>query len=196
MRFTDGNFSDDPLTTIGIDTKKKFIKCDGKKIELDIWDTAGQERFRAITKNCFKGADGIILMFDLSKRKTFTNIKTWMNNIKDLVDFTKSSLIVVGNKCDVEESLIEVDEEMKKRLIQEHNITLVIASAKKNTNVTETFTALIEKMMKLGIGKKIKASQQLDDEDDEENDEKNRGGKKLKDSSEKKKKKCCGGSSK
>lgn len=194
LRFTESKFDEDSLTTIGIDTKKKFLKRNGKKIQLDIWDTAGQERFRSITKNCYKGADGIILMFDLSKKKTYQNIKEWIVSIKNAIDINTIGFVVVANKCDLEESLVEVDEEMKQKLIDDHKITLVTASAKSDINVTESFTALIDNMLKLNVGKKLKGKKKIDDDDDED-EEDNGKGKKLKSGKNAQKtgkKKCCG----
>lgn len=190
LRFTEGNFAEDSLTTIGIDTKKKFLKRNGKKIQLDIWDTAGQERFRSITKNCYKGADGILLMFDISKKKTYMNIKEWIVSIKNAIDINSVGFLVVGNKCDVAESMQEVDEEMKQKLINDHHVTLISASAKDDINVTESFTTLIDNMMKLSVGKKLKGKKKIDDDDDDEED--NGKGGKLKGVKENKgKKKCC-----
>ena len=69
LRFCDGTFDADSISTIGIDRKCKYLKRDNKLIELYIWDTAGQERFRSIAKNSFKGADGILLIYDITKKK-------------------------------------------------------------------------------------------------------------------------------
>ena len=98
LRFCEDKFDEDSLTTIGLDQKNKFVKFQDKKIELRIWDTAGEERFRSIAKNLFKGADGIVLMYDLSNYDSFKDIKGWINNIKESVDISKIALIVVGNK--------------------------------------------------------------------------------------------------
>lgn len=190
LRFTEGNFAEDSLTTIGLDTKKKFLKRNGKKIQLDIWDTAGQERFRSIAKNCYKGADGILLMYDISKKKTYINIKEWIVSIKNAIDINSIGFVVVENKCDVPENEKEVDEEMKQKLINDHHITLLSASAKDDINVTESFTALIDSMMKLNVGKKLKGKKKIDDDDDDEED--NNKNTKLKGVKEQKgKKKCC-----
>ena len=75
IRFCDGKFAEGGLATIGIDFRNKYLMHNNKKIELELWDTAGQERFRCITKNYFKGTDGIILIYDLTNRTTFTNVK-------------------------------------------------------------------------------------------------------------------------
>jgi small GTP-binding protein len=116
LRFCEDKFDEDSLTTIGLDQKNKYVKRGDKKIELHIWDTAGQERFRAIAKNLYKGADGILLMYDMSNLNSFNHIKEWINSIKESVDISKIALIIVGNKCDLTTQEITVDEEKKKIL--------------------------------------------------------------------------------
>ena len=154
LRFCENKFEEDSLTTIGLDQKNKFVKRGDKKLELHIWDTAGQERFRSIAKNCYKGADGIILMYDISKYDTFKHIKTWISNIKESIDLSKIAFIVVGNKCDLPESEKEVDQESKKNFEVNNNMKIIETSAKDNINVSESFINLIDKMLELGLGRK------------------------------------------
>lgn len=66
LRFSDDQFSDSYLTTIGVDFRFKTLTIDGKKVKLQIWDTAGQERFRTITNAYYKGADGIVMVYDIT----------------------------------------------------------------------------------------------------------------------------------
>ena len=153
LRYCDGTFDADSISTIGIDRKCKYLKRDDKYIELNIWDTAGQERFKSIAKNSFKGADGILLIYDLTNKKTYFSVKKWMDDIKESTDINKIGFIVVANKCDVEKEEIQVDEDMEKKLIETHNIKVMKTSAKNNINVDETFTSLVEMMLNLGIGK-------------------------------------------
>ena len=131
----------------------KYVKRGDKKIKLSIWDTAGQERFRGIAKNYFRGADGIILMFDITKLNSFKSIDNYINNIKDNIDISKVGIIIVGNKCDLSNERV-VNEEMKKDFEAYHNMKIYEASAKDNINVNECFISLIDKMIELGLGKK------------------------------------------
>ena len=185
LRFCDDKFEDDSLTTIGLDQKNKFVKRGDKRIELHIWDTAGQERFRAIAKNLYKGADGIILMYDISNNNSFQNIKRWITSIKEAVDITKIALIIVGNKCDLPDGERVVDEDSRLNLEKQCNIKVIEASAKENINVNESFIALIDKMLVLGLGKK-----KTNDFDDE-------GGQRLNNADgDKRNNNCCGGNRK
>ena len=169
LRYCDGTFDADSISTIGIDRKCKYLKRDDKYIELNIWDTAGQERFKSIAKNSFKGADGILLIYDLTNKKTYSSVKNWMADIKDSIDINKIGFIVVANKCYVEKEEIEVDEEMEKKLIETNNIKVMKTSAKNNINVDETFTSLVEMMLNLGIGKKWSSDEDDDDENKDQN---------------------------
>ena len=162
LRFCDDKFDEDSLTTIGIDQKNKYVKVDDKKIELHIWDTAGQERFKSLAKNLFKGADGIILMYDMSNLDSFKAIKKWINDIKESIDITKVGIIIVGNKCDLPEDEIKVDKETKDYFEKEQKMKIIEASAKNSKNVNDSFLIIIKKMIELGLGKK----KSDDDEED------------------------------
>ena len=186
IQFCDGKFGEDSLTTIGLDRKAKFISHKDKKIQLEIWDTAGQERFRSIAKSSYKGADGILLMYDVSKKDTFKHIKTWIKdiqtNIGDAMD--KIAIIVIGNKSDLPQSEKEVDKKDIEDFENNMKLKIIEASAKENKNVNECMIALVDRMIELGLGKVKK-------EDDEE--ENNR---KLSIKQTGKKNNCCGGGDK
>ena len=188
VRFCEDKFDADSLTTIGLDQKNKYVKRGEKKLELHIWDTAGQERFRAIAKNLFKGADGILLMYDISNLTSFKHIKEWINSIKESVDISKIAIVIVGNKCDLSPEEITVDLESKKKFEETQKLKIIEASAKDNINVNDSFTALIDKMLEFGLGKK-----KTNDIDDDGN-----AGQKLKNINinDKKKRNCCGGGKK
>ena len=180
LRFCEDKFDDGSITTIGLDQKTKYVKRGGKKIELHIWDTAGQERFRSIAKNLFKSAHGILLMYDVTNLNSFNDIKNWINNIQESVDISKIAFIVVGNKIDLPDDEKKVNEGSRKSFEDSHKMKIIEASAKTNKNVNESFIALIDRMVELGLGKK-KSSE--DDED---------GNKKLSNSKRAMiKEKCC-----
>uniref|UniRef100_A0A3P9HPC8 small monomeric GTPase n=1 Tax=Oryzias latipes TaxID=8090 RepID=A0A3P9HPC8_ORYLA len=83
FRFADDAFNSTFISTIGIDFKIRTIDLNGKKIKLQIWDTAGQERFRTITTAYYRGAMGIMLVYDITNEKSFENIKNWIRNIEE-----------------------------------------------------------------------------------------------------------------
>ncbi len=142
LRFSDDSFTTSFITTIGIDFKIKTIELDGKRIKLQIWDTAGQERFRTITTAYYRGAMGILLVYDVTDEQSFQNIRNWIRNIEqhaaDNVD-----KILIGNKCDMESDKV-VEKARAQRLADEYRIKLFEASAKSNINVTEAFVSIAQ----------------------------------------------------
>lgn len=148
LRYCDADFQES-ISTQGIDSRIKDLKRNGQKIKLSIYDTAGQERFRSLVQNLYKAADGILLIYDVSKVESFNLINKWINGIKENVDIEKIGFIVVGNKIDLPESIKEVNEKMKKDLEKQLGYKIIEASAKEDINVTESFELLVDKMIKL-----------------------------------------------
>ncbi len=117
-KLTTGKYSDKNISTIGID-RKSFplqikIKENGQEIEkkfiIQLWDTAGQERFRAVTKGYYKDSQGLLLMYDITKKQTFENLDKWITNVKDSLGDdnnekgNKYIVILIGNKLDLAEN--------------------------------------------------------------------------------------------
>jgi small GTP-binding protein len=148
LKYTDKTFIEEHMTTIGLDYRLKTLKLkDGKEIKLQIWDTAGQERFRTITKSYYKGSEGILLIYDVTKRESFENVKTWVSQIREEV--SKSSVIyVVGNKIDLEDTR-KVTTEEGVNLAKELELPFKEASAKNGINIDETFYDLAEMIDKI-----------------------------------------------
>ena len=141
-RYTEDTFQDAYLSTIGFDYKFKIVTLkSGKEVKVQIWDTAGQERFRTIAKSYYRGAHGIILVFDVTNQKTFDNIKMWVNQIKEEAS-SKVCVILIANKIDSEERV--VSKEDAAALAKNYELKLYESSAKENINVTEAFQDLIE----------------------------------------------------
>uniref|UniRef100_A0A7S0LEA0 Uncharacterized protein n=1 Tax=Coccolithus braarudii TaxID=221442 RepID=A0A7S0LEA0_9EUKA len=99
-RFADDSFSQGFIATIGIDFKIRTITLDDKKIKLQIWDTAGQERFRTISSTYYRGAHGIIVVYDITNQESFTNVKRWLTEIDKYARENVNKLLV-GNKVDL-----------------------------------------------------------------------------------------------
>merc|ERR1719277_56930 len=77
-RFIDDEFEDKQMSTIGVDFKVKYVDIGGKKVKLAFWDTAGQERFKTLTSSYYRGAQGIIFVYDVSEPETFENVRQWI----------------------------------------------------------------------------------------------------------------------
>mmetsp|Transcript_12017 Transcript_12017/g.48376 ORF Transcript_12017/g.48376 Transcript_12017/m.48376 type:complete len:225 (+) Transcript_12017:308-982(+) len=140
LRYAFDSFSPTFITTIGIDFKIKEVELDGLRVKLQIWDTAGQERFRTITVSYFKGAHGILLVYDVSERDSFENIQHWVQQIRENAD-ERVRLVLVGNKCDREESRV-VSTQEGEELAKQYGVSFFETSAKDNRNVDECYTAI------------------------------------------------------
>ena len=138
---------DNTLLTMGIDSSLKTLKRNNKTVYLKIYDTAGQERFRSIVQNFYKGADGIILIYDVTNLASFKAIKNWVEGIKDNIDINEIGLVIVGNKIDLPGKVI-TDEE-KEELENSLNTKIIEASAKENININEIFDKIVDIMMEI-----------------------------------------------
>ncbi|PVU95149.1 hypothetical protein BB561_002030 [Smittium simulii] len=146
LRFSDDSFTPSFITTIGIDFKIRTIELDGKRIKLQIWDTAGQERFRTITTAYYRGAMGILLVYDVTDERSFNNIKNWIRNVEQHASEGVNT-ILIGNKCDMEDRRT-VDAERGKQLASEYGLSFLETSAKANINVDEAFFSLARDIKK------------------------------------------------
>lgn len=140
FRFSEDAFNTTFISTIGIDFKIRTIEVDGKKIKLQIWDTAGQERFRTITTAYYRGAMGIMLVYDVTNEKSFNNIRNWIRNIEEHASSDVERMIL-GNKCDMEETR-QVSKERGEKLAIDYGIKFLETSAKSGINVEEAFLTL------------------------------------------------------
>lgn len=144
--FVEGKFLKNHLATIGIDFKTKNIEVEGTSIKLKIWDTAGQERFRNITNQYYKGADGIVLVFDLTDQKSFDKIREWMAQIKANTRSEEIAVVLLGNKCDAEPKVIQKNDAIS--LGEElGKIQYFETSASLNIGITESFTYLAKEIL-------------------------------------------------
>ncbi|KAK2424915.1 ras-related protein RABE1c [Trifolium repens] len=139
LRFSGGSFTTSFISTIGIDFKVRTIELDGKQIKLQIWDTAGQEKFRTITTAYYRGASGILLVYDVTDESSFNNIRNWIRSIEQNSSDNIVNKILVGNKADIDESKRVVPFTKGQALANEYGIKFFETSAKTNRNVEEAF---------------------------------------------------------
>ncbi|KCV68580.1 Ras-like protein Rab-1A, variant 2 [Fonticula alba] len=142
LRFADDTYTESYISTIGVDFKIRTIELDGRTIKLQIWDTAGQDRFRTITSSYYRGAHGIIVVYDVTDQETFTNVRGWLQEIDRFASDSVNKLLV-GNKADLVSKKV-VDFAAAKEFADSVNIPLIETSAKTSTNVDEAFVNMAE----------------------------------------------------
>jgi len=145
FRFSDDTFNTTFISTIGIDFKIKTVELQGKKIKLQIWDTAGQERFHTITTSYYRGANGILLVYDITNPKSFDNISKWLRNINEHASEDVERMLI-GNKCDMEEKRL-ISKERGEKVAEENGIKFYETSAKENVNIEHAFITLAEDIL-------------------------------------------------
>ena len=127
------------------------MTINNQEIKLKIWDTAGQERFRNITTQYYKGADGIVLVYDVTDEASYEKIKDWMDQILSNTQKEDIGLVLLGNKCDMEPR--NVTEEQGNKMAQELNISYFETSALTGQGIKEAFEQLTRDIMKKkGVG--------------------------------------------
>lgn len=147
LRYTENEFQTSGISTCGVDVKCKFVSVDNIKIKLVIWDTAGQERFRGLAKNYFRGANGFVLVYDITDKKSFDKLRGWMNDAKEKID-SEYKMIVIGNKKDCEDER-EVESNILKEFGEKNGVKTMEVSAKTGEGVDSLFTEMVKELLEL-----------------------------------------------
>ena len=137
MQFSDQTFNENFISTIGVDFKIRTIELNEKPMKVQIWDTAGQERFHSITSNYYHGSNAIIVVYDISNRDSFENLKKWIEDVEHYAS-SRVCKIIVGNKSDLEDKrAVSTDEgqDFAKAL----GVPFMETSAKTSYNINELF---------------------------------------------------------
>jgi small GTP-binding protein len=149
-RYVDNVFEINIMGTAGLDLKKKIVEINNEKIKIYIFDTAGQERFRTIAKNQYKKADAIIIIYDVTDRKSFESVNDWIVSIKSDVDPVTERLLI-GNKIDlVNERTVAQEEGVK--IAEKYGMPFIETSAKESLNVKEAFLKVINTLYYKEVG--------------------------------------------
>ena len=138
-RFCENKFDEiGPMSTVMVGYNNKKLKIDPyTEVEMKIWDTAGQEKYRSMTRGYLRDSNGIFIVFDLSKKKSFDSLQSWLDEINN-ADISKNCVkILIGNKSDFKEK--EVDEDTAKKFAEENNMKFLSVSAKKGINIESMF---------------------------------------------------------
>ena len=153
LRFVDDIWNDTFVPTIGVDFKIKTFDIDEKRIKMQIWDTAGQERFKNIIASYYRGAHGILLIYDVTDKDSFKNLSNWLIEIEK--NSNKNVLkVLIGNKTDLEDKRV-ISYNQGKEFADSYGLKYIETSAKKNLNVNEAFSTLGRELMQASEDKKI-----------------------------------------
>ena len=145
LRYVEGDFPGNIMSSIGVAFKTKQIELEDRLIKMQIWDTAGHEKFRTITTSYYKSAHAIIILYDITQKSSFDHIKNWITEIDK---FGKQGVlkVIVGNKLDLENNR-KIKKEDAENLALKYGVKLWEVSAKDNTNVEEMFLDTIKTLM-------------------------------------------------
>lgn len=150
-RYVRDDFSIETKSTVGVEFGSKVLKVNNTSIKIQIWDTAGQERYKSITKAYYKGAKGAFVVYDITRKETFSSVEKWVDELKNNGD-EGVCIILLGNKCDLEDQRqVSTEEAMRKSEL--YKIALCETSAMQAVNIDKAFTIMVEEIMKQ-IGKK------------------------------------------
>ena len=146
LRYSEDKFNYNKIATIGIDFKIKIIKKGNERIKVSIYDTAGQERFQNIVKHYYKGANGVLLIYDITKRDTFKNLDFWIKDLEDNSDIDNLFIYLIGNKNDMEDKR-EVSWVEASNYAKEKKLPYIEVSAKTGNNIQKLFDEVIKGAM-------------------------------------------------
>ena len=140
-RYTTKAFSIESKPTLGVEFSMSTLYKNGKTIRVQIWDTSGQEIYKSMTKNYFKGAHGAIIVYDVTKYKTFEHVGNWLKDINEAADMSPV-IMMVGNKCDLK-NLREVQQDEAIQYAKQNSIGFIETSALDMTHVEVAFENII-----------------------------------------------------
>jgi len=154
LRYADNFFSQTYISTIDVDIKIKKLCLNDKTLKLQIWDTAGQERYRTIVASFYRGAHGILLVFDVTDQRSFVNCKHWLSEMKKNTSEGAIAILLVGNKSDQESKRV-VDAGEAAAFAKQHGLKYMETSAKESIGVDDAFRELCGECIHIAINKTI-----------------------------------------
>ena len=147
LRYTKNQFNQDIRSTIGVEFGVKYLKVDNIQLKIQIWDTAGMERYRALTSSYYKGAKGVIVVYDVCRKKSFENVDRWISDFKSKAE-EDAVILLIGNKSDlINQREVNTEEAIDKS--QKIKLAFMETSAKNNENVHKAFLTLIKEIIKI-----------------------------------------------
>ena len=144
-RFIENKFRENYKSTLGVNLLKKDMEIEQiGDVSAQIWDLGGQESFKSLRKLYLEGANGALLVFDMTSKKTFEKLNDWVQDFRDARD--EAPIILIGNKSDLENQ-IKITERESKEYADTNNLGMIITSAKTGQNVEESFIELTKRIL-------------------------------------------------
>eukprot|EP00731_Ephydatia_muelleri_P019672 Em0012g497a len=136
-RFTQDRFDPSSRSTIGVDFGTKFVQLGDNVVKLQIWDTAGQENYRALAPTYYRGASGVVVVYDITRRETFEHVEYWMTEVRNNMH-PDATILLVGNKSD-QEATRAVSRQEAEQYAEKHKLYFMETSAMDSSNVSTSF---------------------------------------------------------
>jgi len=143
-RFIENKFRTDFRSTLGVNLLKKTVKIGDATVVTQIWDLGGQEPFKKLRKLYLEGAEGALLLFDVTNQQSFIKLGEWISSFREV--HGNKPVVLIGNKIDLKENII-IDQSQAERYASENNMSLVLTSAKTGENVEKAFVDLLKRII-------------------------------------------------
>ena len=145
-KYLKNEFHEDSKATVGVEFGSKQFNIEGHQTKAQIWDTAGQERYKAITSAYYKGAKGAFVVYDITRKQSFDSVDRWINDLKAAAD-KKLSIIIIGNKCDLEDQR-QVNKEQGEEKAKNYEVAFMETSAFSGENLDKAFEKMMNEVFK------------------------------------------------
>eukprot|EP00923_Selenidium_pygospionis_P016196 GHVN01028371.1.p1 GENE.GHVN01028371.1~~GHVN01028371.1.p1 ORF type:complete len:206 (+),score=22.93 GHVN01028371.1:97-714(+) len=145
LQFTDGEFNEKQFPTIGVDFRVQFMQLGEKTLKLALWDTAGHDRFRTLTTSYYRGAQGIILVYDCTERTSFENLESWLEEVHKNSTNPDAVKMLVANKIDKDNHAVTKEE--GQNFAYRHSMLFIGTSAKTSQGIQVAFEELVQKIL-------------------------------------------------
>ncbi len=143
-RYIENKFRTDFRSTLGVNLLKKTVKIGDSTIATQIWDLGCQEPFKKLRKLYLEGAEGALLLFDVTNQQSFIKLGEWISSFREV--HGNKPVVLIGNKIDLKENVI-IDQSQAERYASENNMSLVLTSAKTGVNVDKAFVDLLKRII-------------------------------------------------
>ena len=149
LSLTGSKFNDSQLTTVGKESYIQKVVLHGNELKMKIWDTAGQERFKCMSVQVIKTSDAVILVYAVNDKNSFMALDMWLSKLNETCDLSKKPIIIVGNKCDIDNDKRQVTYEEGSEYAKKKGYNFYETSAKTGQNVQTAFDDIFEQLYKI-----------------------------------------------